>query len=145
MTKIIFYTLIPLTFIASSYKKSMAQKIIKKDTIYYLIDTANVPINDRMITIESAKEYKFYSINCPCLNNSIKPIFRCNITNQVIMKRSMISSLKFIHLPDLIELVKKKDNGYFNDNFVIFFIEPYKRKYIKHRVFFSGSSIRQVD
>ena len=112
-----------------------------KDTIYYLLDTLRVSQNDRMISTEDdAKFQKFYTINCACLNSGNKPVFRCNITNDVFIKKSEVSSLKFIRLTELISVVEKNDNGHFDEKFAVFFIEPFKRKYVKRRVFFLGGN-----
>ncbi len=39
---------------------------IKRDSIYYLLDTANVPVKDRMFHIESEGPFMFYSLECKC-------------------------------------------------------------------------------
>ena len=39
---------------------------VKRDSIYYLLDTANVPIKDRMFHIESEGSFMFYSLECKC-------------------------------------------------------------------------------
>jgi hypothetical protein len=55
--------------------KAQLNKPIKKDTLYYLIDTAKTPKLDRVFEIEHSKQFVFYTINCPCYAVKWKPQF----------------------------------------------------------------------
>lgn len=45
----------------------------KPDTLYYLLDTAKVSINDRIVKIVDASLFKFYYFECPCLDEGQMP------------------------------------------------------------------------
>jgi len=125
-------------FIAVVPRISHAQSNIKKDTIYYLVDTAKTSTYDRLITVQKNDTEQFYTINCPCLINNSKPVFRCNIEKKTYVDTIAFKSLKLTYLSELIELVRKNDNITFNDKFTIFFIEPSKKNYVKYKTFFLG-------
>jgi hypothetical protein len=46
------------------FQKVNAQ--VKTDTIYYLLDTAQVPVKDRMFRIEIENPFMFYTLECKC-------------------------------------------------------------------------------
>lgn len=132
-------------FIAVVPRISHAQSNFKKDTIYYLVDTAKTSTYDRLITVQKNDTEQFYTINCPCLIDNTKPVFRCNLKKQTYIDATVFKSLKLTYLSELIEIVRKNDNKAFNDRFTIFFIEPLKQNYIKYKSFFLGGGITKID
>ncbi|MFI5159133.1 MAG: hypothetical protein ACHQF4_09730 [Sphingobacteriales bacterium] len=107
---------------------------VKKDTIYYLIDTARTPKLDRMFGINYVKiaEVVQYYIYCPCIWPDQWPTFiyerRKNLSDRTFIDSTFIDKkalkkISFIRLKDLIE--KACDNEYytFNAKYVLFFIE----------------------
>lgn len=135
-----------LTYFLASwniYCFSFAQTLSKKDTVYYLLDTAKTPARDRLFTFEAdySSQQRFYTLNCPCLENHHKPEFRYNASQTTYLGAKIVGQLQFINLQALIDLVTKNDFPDFYNRFVIYFIIPEKRKYAKHKVFFlSGHS-----
>ncbi|MES2064977.1 MAG: hypothetical protein V4456_23875 [Bacteroidota bacterium] len=141
-----FLVKIILNFIIiTNLSNSFAQTISKKDTIYYFIDTAKIPVLDRMIRVDIANPHKFYTINCPCLSSGSNPVFRTNINNTTPVNKSKVAKIKFISLAKLIELVRKNDTPYFNDAVTIFFIEAREKIFIQERVFFLGGKQTKME
>lgn len=122
---------------------AFAKYIAKQDTIYYLLDTASTSAHDRLFTFEAdaRSAQRFYTLNCPCLEDHHKPRFRYNDKQGTYLDARTVSKLPLISLPALIELVTINDTPDFYNRFVIYFIIREKRKYAKHKVFFlSGHS-----
>ncbi|MDB5029420.1 hypothetical protein [Mucilaginibacter sp.] len=119
----------------------------KKDTLYYLLDTFQVPINDRMITMDRGESpsIKYYTINCACLSSGTQPKFRYNITNQKEIDKDAFKSINLISLPHLINFVRKNDDPKLAANFDIFFVEPFGEKYIMNKALFLGGWIYRSD
>lgn len=104
----------------------------KADTIYYLIDTTKVTVNDRMWDIYTHDSYKFHVIQCPCLKLNGKPTF----TNETrdrgkIISKTQIKKIKLISLSTLILRSKTLlDNNAPLSTVSFFFIEPYGKNYV---------------
>jgi hypothetical protein len=113
-----------------------AQKSRKIDSVYYLLDTTKTSVNDRMWEIELESEFKYYTLQCPCLQFDNKPTFlyKVDINKGQIIKRKNLKSIKFIKLSDLIIDAKKYADVNFNKKFVFFFVEPYKKDFICHQI-----------
>ena len=131
MLKKYYFTTLFLFF----FSICIAQKSTNKETIYYLVDTLHA---DKMVSIENAGNFEFYTVNCACLTQNNKPVFRSNKTNQAYLTLRQVKKIKFWHLPDLIELVRKNDDENFYNRFAIYFVSRSKRIYIKQQVFFIG-------
>jgi hypothetical protein len=119
-------------------KTSQAQVIIKRDTVYYLIDKVK-GAEDQLITIQKQDDQNFLTIHCPCLYNGSEPVFRYNSSKSILLSQSSIKSIKFIYLKSLIQLVHKNDDASFDDKFTIFFIRALNQKYLLYRAHFLGS------
>ncbi len=111
-----------------------AQSVSKKDTIYYLVDLNKIPINDRMITVDSESVFKLYTINCRCSILNKQPVFFVKRNNAISVKKKELAKVKFITLAFLIDLIKTYDYVEFNKKYVCYFVEPMHNKYLKNRV-----------
>lgn len=60
-------------FITQTAKSQPANK--NKDTVYYLLDTASVPLNDRMFEIGEEAGNIYYILKCRCYPWNMNPIF----------------------------------------------------------------------
>jgi hypothetical protein len=128
-------------FVSSSY----AQNVMKKDTMYYLLDTLKVPINDRMVTLaEKEGDGKFFLIQCPCLAHDEKPQFYYRISKKISVSKKTFNSIKLISLTSLIEITKKSGND-FRNKYVFYMIEPQNDAYIMHQSYFIGRVDLNVD
>ena len=98
-----------LVLLVLHVKVAYSQDKTKKDTIYYLVDTLNTPINDRLITVEKdpGLVHQFYTIHCACLDESSLPIFRFNVNYQTVIDTKTFETLKFIELKHLLDFVRK--------------------------------------
>jgi len=136
-------------FLSTLLLKVCAQQNKKIDSIYYLVDTLNTPVSDRMwdIQIENVAMCKLFTIRCPCLKNGGSPTFLYSIEhidNGVIIKKSDLSKIARISLSDLITEAKKIDDNHQRYDYKFFFIEPDGRKYIIHNVNFENPTIQIV-
>lgn len=82
---------------------------VKTDTIYYLLDTANVPIKDRMFRIEIENPFVFYSLECKCFPYGYGIGFYYPIVNKKEKKVSIqeFRKLKTVSITQLIDLALK--------------------------------------
>jgi hypothetical protein len=111
--------------------KAQLKKPIKKDTIYYLVDTAKTPRLDRVFGIEHSKQFVFYNIYCPCYAVKWKPQFyyvfkgtsnyNANL-KPVYTTKSKMEKLSFVTLNKLITLSCSEGTNV-NSRHNIFFIE----------------------
>lgn len=111
-------------------------RVEKKDTLYYLADTAKVPLNDRMVDIGIEAPFKYYTIQCECLAYNQKPTFYFNYEKDgrgEQLSGTGLGTIRLITLSELISLAKQQGNG-FNSQHVVFFIEPWGSEYVKHKV-----------
>jgi len=128
------------------FSRSIAQTTIlkKTDSLYYLVDTINTPVNDRMWEVQSDKINKYYTIKCPCLKNNGKPTFSYSIQKQDIGMNLTNKAFKLLNLISLSDLILKskyiEDNGYERDD-VIFLIERSGKEYIVHKVDFANLAV----
>ena len=116
------------------YSNLSAQVKTKVDTVFYLLDTAKTPVNDRMWEVGIELPFKQYVLKCPCLlyNSEIAFMYPIKDTGN-IFDLDKLQKFKLIDLPRLIG----KSKQFIENNFkglVFFIIEPYKNKYIIHRV-----------
>jgi hypothetical protein len=125
-------SVIILTFCAFS---ACAQTKSKIDSIYYLIDTAKVPLNARMWKIETDNAYKYFILQCPCLPSSGKPelTYNMKIEGEVI-NETEVKTLKTVDIYTLILEAKKFFDNKLKDNYAIFLVEPKDKKFVIHKV-----------
>lgn len=88
-------------------QKANAQ--LKIDTIYYLLDTAKVPIKDRMFRIEIENPFMFYTLECKCFPYGYGIGFYYPIVNKKAKKISLqeFTKLKIVSITQLIDLALK--------------------------------------
>ena len=113
-----------------------AQKnIIKKDTIYYLVDTAATPLKDRMLLVGKEGEFYGYRLTCSCYPWNSDAFFIYGLRqNGITITKQKIDQLKLITLRKLIQIVAKFGVDRVSRN-VFYFIERQNGKYITHQVF----------
>ncbi|MDP9078436.1 MAG: hypothetical protein M3O71_13465 [Bacteroidota bacterium] len=131
MKKIFFIILLFCSY------NAIAQKSSKIDSIYYLIDTANTPVNDRMWEIhEEYPSFKIYIIQCPCLQYDQKPslIYDTKKTNGKVISQKQLKALKLTNIAILIVKIKQSLTNDFTGKYVFFLVEPLGKKYIFHEV-----------
>lgn len=85
---LIFITIVLLLF---NFQKVNAQ--VKIDTIYYLLDTAKIPVKDRMFRIEREGPAMCYILECKCFPHSRGITFLFDIADK---KEQKISVQEFL-------------------------------------------------
>lgn len=122
-----------------------AQNKLKKDTIYYLLDTLKTSINDRLVTSEIEDGRKIITVNCHCLKNGDTPQFIYTIKFGLPLKKKIFKSLKLVKLSDLIDLTRKNDFKTFLGKYVLFIIEPLGHNYIMYKSLSVGGTSHSSD
>jgi hypothetical protein len=117
--------------------KTYAQKTGKVTSIYYLIDTAKVPVNARMWDIHM--EYpslKLYTIECPCMQYGQKPtfVYDTSAIRDYVINKKKLSTIKFTSLTVLILKSKQITTIGSKGRYSIFIVEPKGEKYVVHPV-----------
>ncbi len=135
-----------VVIILLSFSLGKAQSV-KRDTLYYLLDTLAVPAKDRLFKYESENaNIKWITINCPCLDHNIKPGFRMNISKQKIVDRKWLQTNQTIGLSSLLNYLKTHASQKLSNSFDLFFVEPNGRKSFKiNKVLFLGGEITITD
>ncbi len=105
---------------------------IKRDTIYYLLDTAKVPIKDRMFRIEREGPAMCYILECRCFPYSRGITFLFDIANKKEKKISFqeFKKLKTVSVTQLIDLAIKCLPPENRNLYKFIFAEP-EENYIK--------------
>ena len=88
-------------------QKANAQ--VKIDTIYYLLDTAKVPVKDRMFRIEREGPSMDYALECKCFPYGYSIFFYYQIADKKEQKISIqeFSKIKTVSITQLIDLALK--------------------------------------
>ncbi len=122
---------------------SFAQKGRRTDSVYYLLDTAKTPLNERIWHIDNDGPWKYYTIQCHCLQYDTEPTFAYDTRKDIprIFSKKELKSIALINISDLIDSVKKNLENGRKDAYTLFLIEPYKKKYIIHRLNLTHPSI----
>lgn len=106
-----------------------------RDTIYYFLDTAKIPVNDRIWDIGEEGPFKYYTFQCECLKYNSAPTFIYNLDKQgELINSAEMKKKHFISTVNLLKLIKENDGESFNHKHIAYFIEPFKKRYIKHIV-----------
>jgi hypothetical protein len=66
----------------------------QRDTVYYLLDTAAVPIKDRMFRMDNEGPFRFYLLECSCYPSSVGIPFYFNVHR----KKRIIDKKTFLQL-----------------------------------------------
>jgi hypothetical protein len=138
--------IIILVVILLSSLLSKAQSI-KKDTLYYFLDTLAVPAKDRLFSYEAENaNIKWVTINCPCLDFGVKPEFRMVTTSQKIVDINWLQGHETVGLSYLLNYLRTKDNARLISNFDLFFIERNDALSLKiNKVVFAGGKRKLSD
>ncbi len=132
--------LFALLFILTlSFSSFAAIKPQVTDTIYYLVDTAKVPVRDRMVKVGIEGPFKFYNILCQCSKDLLMPTFIYPLNKPELtetLSEAKIKGFKFISLAELLQMSQQESFDTFNNHHAVFFIEPEPdgKKYLKHKV-----------
>ena len=115
----------------------------KIDSVYFLLDTARTPLNERIWRIDNDGPWKYYTVECHCLPYNMEPTFAYDTRNDIsrIFSKKELRSIVFINISDLIDTVKKNLENGRKETYTLFLIEPYKKKYISHRLNLSHPNI----
>ncbi|WDF56705.1 hypothetical protein [Mucilaginibacter sp. KACC 22063] len=114
-----------------------AQSAIKKDTVYYLLDTTKTSVKDRMFLVGQEGAYYGYRLTCECGTYNQDVVFTRLVARKgEILTRAQVEKLNFISLRQLIHLVVKYGIDK-KKNTVYYFIEPYEEDFVKYKVFLS--------
>lgn len=135
-----------LTAILLSALSAAAQEK-KADNIYYILDSAAVPIKDRMWVIYEDGPYKFYDLKCPCLEHGLEPTLYFNKNKSELKKveRNDLKLLKTVTIIQLITELKRLVNEKHTVNQAeIYLLEPEKGYYTMRKVELYGKGKRNV-
>lgn len=133
MKKVIFLSVFFLNFC-----KVSAQDLKVLDTIYYLADTAKVPIKDRIIEIGVEGPFKYYVIKCVCLAYNQNAVFISKTADRVeTINIATFKKINLISLYKLIQLANDNGGNIFNHKHIAYVLEPVGKSYVKRKVILS--------
>lgn len=145
MKSISFIILLLCSLHAFGQKKQKYQP----DTVYYLADTAETPVKDRILDITNEAYSKsgrldtvqVFRIKCNCLPHGYYPTFTRHLSRE---RRSMTSKelegIKFTSLSDLLNMVLKDYENDFYHKHVVIIVEAIKNEYFSGEVFLTHYS-----
>ena len=114
---------------------AFANKIIKRDTVFYLLDTTNWAVKDRMWVEGIEGKFRYYILQCPCLQYEAKPTFICRTEEAgEIVSNDFLTDHTLVSLPDLIVKTKKYLKSSNKNSTVFFIVEHINGSYLKRRV-----------
>lgn len=128
------------SFFISTYNRSAFAQVAKTvDTVYYLVDTAKIPKNDRMVEMGIEGRWHYYQIKCRCLKYGQSPVFAYEVKDQSgeLITQKDIKSITLISLASLIEMSRDGEGiKAFNYKHVAYFLEPVPSRdnYMKRKV-----------
>jgi hypothetical protein len=137
--------LLLLLFILSLFVfKVNAQIKPKIDTIYYLLDTAKIPVNDKVWKVSKDSDYQYYTILCPCVQFNGSPTF-INVKEQRVqtLSKAQLERIQLTSLPVLIVKAKQFLDSNKKEN-VFFIIEPAGKRYLVHQMILFNPEIHIV-
>lgn len=140
-TFLIFYLLLFNIFCV----KAQSKQLVKRDTIYYLLDTAKISKNERIIQIipdTPNNSYYTYLINTRCMvghsDPSLMSVHRDK--GQLISKKDL-KQIYFVSIVYLNNLLCKEMEK-FPSNHQLYFIEHMPNgSYIKRKIVFGGMQV----
>jgi hypothetical protein len=128
---------ISLTYLIITFLSNMlyAQKNLKKDTVYYLVDTTRIPLKDRMFDIGIEDHFYYYRLTCQCYPWQTDPVFTYVLERKgSLLTNNEQKKLNLISLRGLINIVVEYGLNR-KDKKVFYFIEPKDQSFIMHRVY----------
>jgi hypothetical protein len=117
------FKILCLLFLALNMQKVKAQK----DTVYYLLDTAALPIKDRMFRTEDEGPFRTYVLECRCYPYSMGIPFYFNIyrkREKTIDKKKFLQ-IKTLSISELIDIALKCLEPSIWLKYKFIFIEPH--------------------
>jgi hypothetical protein len=130
--KYYFSIILCISFYTARAQKARINNI---DSIYYFVDTAKIPIKERMMDIGIESTYQYFTIMCPCLKYNTNPtfIYKIKDSGQTIDKAAF-DKLNTVTLIKLINLAKQTADLTATTLYIYFFIEKNNDdKYIIHK------------
>lgn len=107
---------------------------VKKDTVYYLIDTTKVPLKDRMFLVGQEGSLYGYRLTCECNLYHEDFIFSRSVDSKFEqIDRKLLKNIKFISLRELIHIAVKYGTDKI-DRTVFYFVEVQNKKYNLYKV-----------
>jgi hypothetical protein len=115
---------------------AFAQNESTTNPVYYLLDTSKTPISERIWHIDNDGPWKYYTIQCHCLQYNAEPTFAYDTRKDIsrIISKKELKSITLINISDLIDSVKKNLENGRKEAYTLFLIEPYKKKYVSHKL-----------
>ncbi|MDB5002840.1 MAG: hypothetical protein JWQ34_1065 [Mucilaginibacter sp.] len=111
----------------------LGQNRIKKDTVYYLLDTIMTSPGDKLLSITCTNGANTsLEINCPCRMDGGKPRFSYNVLKPIPLSVEKIRTINYLTLRGLIDLARHNDDLTFLYNYVLYFIKPSKDGYVMY-------------
>lgn len=128
--------LILLLLLTALCYKADAQK--KPAVVYYLIDTATVPVADRMFSINTNGKTYQYTLNCSCLMPWLTDALFTRFVDDkgVMLSQTQVNRLKLLTLRQLIDIVVKYSVVRKKEN-IFYFVEKRAEQLIKYKVVLS--------
>jgi len=127
------YFLIILLLICIGLSSKAQNTSRKRDSLFFQLDTAKVPITDRMWEIHQENSFVFYTFQCPCLANGANPTFIFNLNRPSETKIKNVSNIKLTSILELLRIVKQSKST-FNGRYLLYFIIPSNEGYVKRQV-----------
>ncbi|WP_025145976.1 hypothetical protein [Pedobacter jeongneungensis] len=123
--KKIKFLIFAFLFFSVYIAKAQTQKI-KKDTVYYLLDTLSVPAKDRMFKVEREGPAMVYQLQCKCYpySTSITFYYDINRKKEKIIKISEAKKIKTVSITELISLAVKSLLKEEANEYKFVFLEP---------------------
>ncbi len=121
---------------------AFGQKGMVKDTLYYMVDTSKVPLNDRLVQIEQEGPRITYKITCPCLQFGEYPKFVTG--NKRTEKIDRISKAPYTNLSNLLIYIKENSRD-FNNKYVMYIVRLLGGSYVKQRAFLLVNQEPSID
>lgn len=99
---------------------------LKKDTIYFLFDTAAVPVKDRIFKIEPERPSMVYHIMCSCYPYATSIGFYYNLSSrrETKIKMKAARKIKTVSIIELIEIAMKCQDLNVRKKYEFIFLEP---------------------
>jgi hypothetical protein len=123
-------------------------QLVKKDTLYYLLDTLRTPRNDQMMVAHiftptnSARNAKrVFVIDCSCLKpDGGNPTFEALVRYEKTVGQEFFNSLRLTSISSVIKHAIDNDSGNkFNEKYVFYVLTPSKSgEYLLSRTIFTS-------
>ena len=127
--------LLAIALLLLPYCLCYGQEKHKKDTVFYLVDTAKTPTADQMFLAGAEGNIYGFRLNCRCNRWNTDAFFLYPLEEKgVELSQKNINQINFITLRSLIDIVAQFGIDAKRTK-VFYFVEPFNNRYIKHEVF----------